>query len=208
MHTGTKAWQAIRQWVLQRDMYQCQACKRYGNHVDHVDGDSWHNPTDGSNWQTLCLSCHAGKTASENSAFGGLFPRWIPRPRVPVLVVCGPPGSGKSTWCEANANGRPVVCLDTIAASMGYTRDTMAGALPQLIAKRNAMLSELVRAGRECILIATLGKSSHRRWWQEWGAEVLVINPGADVCASRIYADPTRSDEVRRNQLRVIQNWM
>jgi hypothetical protein len=29
--------------------------------VDHIDGDSSHNPTDGSNWQLLCQSCNNKK---------------------------------------------------------------------------------------------------------------------------------------------------
>lgn len=64
-HTGSKVWLAIRAEVLARDRYQCAACGRYGNHVDHIDGNSRHNPRDGSNWQTLCHSCHSAKTSKE-----------------------------------------------------------------------------------------------------------------------------------------------
>lgn len=67
MHTGSTQWQAIRRDVLLRDMYRCQCCGQYGNHVDHIDGDSWNNPADGSNWQTLCQPCHARKTATEQN---------------------------------------------------------------------------------------------------------------------------------------------
>ena len=67
MHTGSAAWRAIRVRVLIRDMYLCKECAKYGNHVDHIDGNSWHNPPDGSNWQTLCQPCHASKTAREQN---------------------------------------------------------------------------------------------------------------------------------------------
>lgn len=65
MHTGSKAWQAIRQQVLIRDSYTCAECGQYGDQVDHIDGDSHNNPTDGSNWQTLCHSHHSAKTMRE-----------------------------------------------------------------------------------------------------------------------------------------------
>lgn len=64
-HTGSKAWAAIRRWVLARDSYTCRQCGKYGNQVDHVDGDSTNNPEDGSNWQCLCRRCHSAKTMKE-----------------------------------------------------------------------------------------------------------------------------------------------
>ena len=65
MHTGSKAWRAIRASVLMRDSYTCAECGKYGDQVDHIDGDSNHNPPDGSNWQTLCLRDHSAKTMRE-----------------------------------------------------------------------------------------------------------------------------------------------
>lgn len=64
-HTGSTAWAAIRTWVLARDRFTCAVCKRFGDQVDHIDGDATHNPPDGSNWQTLCHSDHSAKTMRE-----------------------------------------------------------------------------------------------------------------------------------------------
>lgn len=66
LNTGSKHWRAIRRQVLVRDHYTCRSCGKYGNEVDHIDGDSTHNPNDGSNWQTLCKPCHSRKTVTEN----------------------------------------------------------------------------------------------------------------------------------------------
>lgn len=66
--TNSKAWRAIRQRILIRDLYLCQSCGMYGNEVDHVDGDTGHN--DEANLQTLCKPCHSIKTATENKGFG------------------------------------------------------------------------------------------------------------------------------------------
>ena len=69
IHTGTKRWQAIREHVLVRDNHQCRKCSRVvvgrQAQVDHVDGNSWNNPADGSNWQLLCHVCHGKKTHGE-----------------------------------------------------------------------------------------------------------------------------------------------
>lgn len=75
LHTDSKAWRRIRERVLVRDMYQCAHCQKFGDQVDHKDGDSGHNPEDGSNWQTLCRSCHSRKTAKEQGGFGNGRPR-------------------------------------------------------------------------------------------------------------------------------------
>lgn len=75
--TNSAAWLAIRARVLLRDQYTCQnpecrrVCGRKGEaHVDHIDGDSSNNPDDGSNWQTLCATCHSRKTCLEDGGFG------------------------------------------------------------------------------------------------------------------------------------------
>lgn len=75
LHTGSKAWRDIREQVLARDLFRCQACGKLvagkgEAHVDHIDGDSSNNPADGSNWQTLCVSCHSRKTNQQDGGFG------------------------------------------------------------------------------------------------------------------------------------------
>jgi 5-methylcytosine-specific restriction endonuclease McrA len=66
MHTGSKAWRLMRLSVLQRDGYTCAVCGRYGDQVDHIDGDSHNNDAD--NLQTLCLRDHSAKTMREINA--------------------------------------------------------------------------------------------------------------------------------------------
>lgn len=70
LHTGSKAWRLIRERILLRDGYTCQAkaCGRYGNQVDHISGDD--SDSRDSNLQTLCKKCHSSKTARENHGFG------------------------------------------------------------------------------------------------------------------------------------------
>lgn len=65
LHTGSKAWRVLRDIVLRRDEYECKACGKFGDHVDHIDNDSHNN--DLCNLQTLCLACHSSKTAVEQA---------------------------------------------------------------------------------------------------------------------------------------------
>lgn len=62
-HTGSKAWRQLRELILTRDAFTCADCDRYGDQVDHDDGDSHNN--DPSNLKTRCIRCHSAKTRRE-----------------------------------------------------------------------------------------------------------------------------------------------
>lgn len=72
LHTGSKRWRAIRRQVLARDLYLCRDCGRYGDQVDHADGDSHNN--DEANLVTRCIRCHSRKTARETHNSTGSRP--------------------------------------------------------------------------------------------------------------------------------------
>ena len=63
LNTGSAEWRRLRASILLRDSYTCAVCGRYGNQVDHIDGNSHNNRP--SNLQTLCHADHSAKTASE-----------------------------------------------------------------------------------------------------------------------------------------------
>ncbi|HHA2936777.1 HNH endonuclease signature motif containing protein [Stenotrophomonas maltophilia] len=73
--TNSRAWRALRETILVRDLYRCQEqgcgvlCSRRGQaHVDHADGDPNNNAPE--NLRTMCISCHSRKTAREDGGFG------------------------------------------------------------------------------------------------------------------------------------------
>ena len=68
LHTGSKAWLTLRAGVLADELYVCRQCGRYGDHVDHIDGDATNNSR--GNLAVMCRSCHASKTAKEDGGFG------------------------------------------------------------------------------------------------------------------------------------------
>ena len=69
--------------------------------------------------------------------------------RLVVYVMCGIPGSGKSTWCKQNYPDLPVVSRDIIRAELGYTKDAQDKAVlaPELESivtlTENALMEEL-----------------------------------------------------------------
>lgn len=67
--TGDKRWRKMREAHLHREPF-CKMCRKVdilklATDVDHVDGNPGNNPQDGSNFQSLCHSCHSKKTYSE-----------------------------------------------------------------------------------------------------------------------------------------------
>ena len=63
-----RRWRAVRKQVLDRDRWRCRACGRAGRlEVDHIQPvQAGGLLYDLKNLQTLCRSCHIGKTRREN----------------------------------------------------------------------------------------------------------------------------------------------
>lgn len=58
---NSKLWRNKREYILARDNYICQDCKRHlAEHVHHIEEikDSWYSRLDNNNLISLCLECH------------------------------------------------------------------------------------------------------------------------------------------------------
>lgn len=60
---GTKAWLALRAWVLKRARHLCAICGKLANTADHIDNDPTNNKA--SNLQAICPVCHTKKTREQ-----------------------------------------------------------------------------------------------------------------------------------------------
>lgn len=81
-----RRWTQIRETILARDKYLCQACLKqgrltplkvrpYDHAVDHIKPKSQGGDDSHSNLQSLCAPCHAIKTDEEAKAGQGVKPK-------------------------------------------------------------------------------------------------------------------------------------
>lgn len=216
------SWDKLRLVVLQRDGGLCQPCLvagrvTVGNIVDHKTNKAQGGTDDDANLQTICKPCHTNKTALE-SARGGvgasMLPEWLPSPRIPVLAVCGPPGSGKTTYVREHAQpGELVLDLDEIAAELtgkplyAATREEGMAAV-RVRNKRLADLADSACPYPRAWLIVTAGSFKAREFWaRKLGQAVHVMNTPKAECIRRINADDRRPAALKRQVCEAVLQW-
>lgn len=220
-----REWGRLRQAILSRDSHLCQVCKANGritpaNAVDHITPKSQGGTDDPDNLQSICDPCHYIKSTAEGhagkspeakrNAYG--IPQGMKPSAVPVILIAGPPGSGKTTHAHAIARqGDTIIDLDDITERLCGQRWT--GDIPTVgkaLAERDAILCSLhARRGNRIILIVT-GKTPDERtgWMKALGqrARLHVMQTSATECIRRIKADPARAHAVAR-QVEVVRAW-
>jgi hypothetical protein len=130
--------------------------------LDHFGLDAFYDP---ERLQGLCHGCHSSKTGHEYGYGGGKGTRLTNlRDRSNTTVVCGLPGSGKTTYVATHMLPTDVVWdYDVVMASIT--------GLPLHVALDGAVGSVL--ANRDQFLAATERSSTH--------AWVIVSNPNAQL---------------------------
>lgn len=115
----------------------------------------------------------------------------VPNPAVPVVVVTGPPGAGKSTWVAEQAQpGDTIIDLDEcfreVCGVHGHeaNRAHLAAALDLRNAKLAALASQ--ESGRAFFIVGAPTERETRWWCDQLGATHVLIDPGLPVCLKRI----------------------
>jgi 5-methylcytosine-specific restriction endonuclease McrA/predicted kinase len=195
----------------------CRHCKEQGfivtaTVVDHIiphRGDMalfW----DTENWQSLCTPCHARwKQREENAAVSKAAaeranPTLSPS-RIPLVIVCGPPGSGKSTYVQRHKGPDDLVIdLDVIRSTLAGTGIHQANPAwtGRALDERNRILAGLATDTthqRAWFIIAAPDPAEREMWKRKLGAvDVVLMDTPRDECIRRINADPSRIGEAER----------
>lgn len=231
---STAAWQRLRRAKLSLNPL-CEICERRGKNVparavDHIvsiasGGDAF--PTM-EGLMSLCWSCHSIKTNAKDRAGGkgvaekGCGPDGLPldpehafhdRETHPATVVCGPPGSGKSTYVARHRKtGDLVLDLDTIMAALSGEAiyDAPGELLPFAWQARDAVLERLRRAhGLRHAWIIMGGAKRADRMAVVWSlnARVVMLDVSAAECLQRIKDDKRRPDMARARHEAAVATW-
>jgi len=172
------------------------------------------------NWQAMAKRCHDRKRWRESIVgdndrmFQELrMPSDLAASRIPCIIVCGPPGGGKSSYVREHAGLRDIVIdLDKIMQGLSGLPEHQTNRrwLPQALAERNRQLRALASDAmheRAWFIIAAPNKIERALWAQRLGATVKVLAPPFSECIRRIKADATRDGHIKRMTIAVLDWW-
>ena len=155
-----------------------------------------------SNLRSLCKVCHDKHTLSQTGSVQG---GWAARPkglkpsRIPLTIVCGPAGSGKSTYVGKHAGPNDLaIDLDRIKARIANGAEHLGvggDLLKAALRSRNQTLRSLAteRQYERAWLIVGAPKSADRRWWNDKlrPERIVVLEVDPAECSQRIEASRT-----------------
>jgi 5-methylcytosine-specific restriction endonuclease McrA len=171
-----------------------EGCNEAATHLDHViahRGDQklfW----DKNNWAGLCAFHHNSIKQTEEKAISKTYEArthpFLPKPRIPVTVVCGPPGSGKSTYVMEHAGQNDLIIdLDVIKAQLSGAPIYTAGQgwTSLALEQRNNMLKALATdtAHERCWFIVSAPTQDERETWcSKLNAALVLLDVPLDEC--------------------------
>ncbi len=200
------AWTAVRrQYLASHPWCSHEGCDQRATDVDHIVPirDAPDLRLRWSNLRGFCHAHHSSRTLGEQvrpEYLERARPSNLLRSRIPVTLVCGPPGSGKTTYVSEQAGVDDLVIdLDVIKAELhgGQMYDIDNPALSRAaLDRRNDILRSLAtdRRHKRCWFIVSAPTKSERHWWRDMlGCErIVVMDVDADECKRRIMRDIRR----------------
>lgn len=223
----TKAWEIARLQCLHDYGWRCSNCEKSlvglgrGAHVHHRKelNRSPALATEPLNLLPLCRSCHnkleprtGGKATEKVNRARPI----LPKPNCRVMLVCGPVGSGKSSYVATHKGPDDTVLdFDAIARELGYGREraSLVGShVAEVLEERNRRMRALVRASDDHVawVILLAPSPALRSWWCRQlhvaPDDMVLLVPSKDELRRRILSDPTRSQVIALH-LRLLDQW-
>lgn len=134
------------------------------------------------------------------SRYGDLArPDRLPKPACRVMLICGPPGAGKSSYVRERARlSDSVIDIDEIARRFGYDRERPSNATATLLTERNERLAVLATMPADHVAWVIIGAPSRklRTWWCDQlnvaKGDLVLLVPSRAELIRRITKDPDR----------------
>lgn len=212
-------WRAVRrQYLAAHPGCSHDGCTAAATEVDHIKSVA-ERPDLRLHWSNLrgfCKHHHSQRTARDQSfgmsaeARARTWPADLKPSAIPLTIVCGAPGSGKSHHVREHAGPHDIVIdLDAIKAELAGCAIYSAEARwtgPALEA-RNAMLRSLATSSApHAWFIVSAPEPAEQQWWQrQLGGTVHVMPTDEAMCVTRINADHRRIGHRERMTARVAE---
>ena len=225
------AWVKLRLTILKRDGYLCQQCLSQGRptpatEVDHIRPKAKGGTDDAENLQSLCNPCHYAKTRADTrrgvavgidgwpagpERHGYSIPDGVRPSAIPVMLITGPPASGKSHYIRQHAQpGDTIIDFDECRKKVGGRKwDTRKDIWRKAFALRDQLIHDLHnKTDGTAYLIVTAAKHEERQAWRRvlGNVNIIVINTPAAECIRRIKEDPDRA-EAATGQIGAVLDW-
>jgi 5-methylcytosine-specific restriction protein A len=211
---GLRAQQLERQPICET----CRAARATIAHHKRPHQGIWELFIDHKNLESACKACHDGAiqrgeragnysteidlSADAAIAANVLYPQKLQRSAIPLTIVCGAPGSGKSTYVEKHKQaGEITIDIDAIVAELAGTKvrsnQVQRDYLQAAMIERNRRLHALAHercAPAAWFIIGAPQARERERWAASLGAaHVVVIETPLEECLARIYRDADRA---------------
>jgi predicted kinase/DNA-directed RNA polymerase subunit RPC12/RpoP len=212
----TERWRNLSIATALNADHKCQNC---GKQVEGKSGQVHHlfpvkdHPAvrfEPGNLLYLCVSCHRH---IEQNQQGSRARPIFRKPNCKVVLVCGPPAAGKSTYVREHARtSDKVIDFDMIAREFGFVRNIPRDKVGLILDERNRRLRSLARMSVHSTawVILTAPSRKLRQWWiNALGVEsndLIVLTPPRQELEARIKADPDRKRVVPLH-LKLIREW-